>query len=116
MILIIGYGNPLRSDDAVGQHVAKELQQRLHHLHLVEVALVARHEPDEGHAAVGLPRARLRQAQTVLRRSEAYADKRLLCPQYLVPSFRQDVHGDAAAHDIHTLILGADITGIPAFT
>ena len=29
MILIIGYGNPLRSDDALGQEVAQALQQRL---------------------------------------------------------------------------------------
>ena len=28
MILVIGYGNPLRSDDASGQHVAWELKQR----------------------------------------------------------------------------------------
>jgi hydrogenase maturation protease len=29
MILIIGYGNPLRSDDALGQEVTRILQQRL---------------------------------------------------------------------------------------
>ena len=29
MILIIGYGNPLRSDDALGQQIARALQQRL---------------------------------------------------------------------------------------
>ena len=28
MILVIGYGNPLRSDDAIGQHVAWELMKR----------------------------------------------------------------------------------------
>src|SRR5690606_31971958 len=27
MILVIGYGNPLRSDDAIGQHVAWELMK-----------------------------------------------------------------------------------------
>lgn len=31
MILIIGYGNPLRSDDAIGQHVAAMIEQRLQH-------------------------------------------------------------------------------------
>lgn len=34
MILIIGYGNPLRSDDAIGQHVAQAMQQCLHHIQL----------------------------------------------------------------------------------
>jgi hydrogenase maturation protease len=34
MILIIGYGNPLRSDDAIGQHVAQAMQQRLRHTRL----------------------------------------------------------------------------------
>jgi hydrogenase maturation protease len=34
MILIIGYGNPLRSDDAIGQHVARVMQQRLRHTKL----------------------------------------------------------------------------------
>src|SRR5215208_658510 len=34
MILIIGYGNPLRSDDAVGQHVAQAMQHRLRHTQL----------------------------------------------------------------------------------
>ena len=29
MILILGYGNPLRSDDALGQRVAQALRQRL---------------------------------------------------------------------------------------
>ncbi len=29
MILIIGYGNPLRSDDAIGQHLAQLMEQRL---------------------------------------------------------------------------------------
>ena len=29
MILIIGYGNPLRSDDAMGQHIARALEQQL---------------------------------------------------------------------------------------
>lgn len=34
MILIIGYGNPLRSDDAIGQQLALALQTRLPHLPL----------------------------------------------------------------------------------
>ncbi len=34
MILIIGYGNPLRSDDAIGQYVAQAMQQRLRHTRL----------------------------------------------------------------------------------
>lgn len=34
MILIIGYGNPLRSDDAIGQLVAQTMQQRLHHMRI----------------------------------------------------------------------------------
>jgi hydrogenase maturation protease len=34
MILIIGYGNPLRSDDAIGQHIAQAMQQRLRHTRL----------------------------------------------------------------------------------
>lgn len=29
MILVIGYGNPLRTDDAIGQHVAQMMEQRL---------------------------------------------------------------------------------------
>ena len=29
MILIIGYGNPLRTDDAIGQHIARIMQERL---------------------------------------------------------------------------------------
>ncbi len=29
MILIIGYGNPLRSDDAIGQRIAEMMEQRL---------------------------------------------------------------------------------------
>ncbi len=29
MILIIGYGNPLRSDDAIGQHLVRLLERRL---------------------------------------------------------------------------------------
>lgn len=29
MILIIGYGSPLRSDDAIGQHIARALEQRM---------------------------------------------------------------------------------------
>ena len=29
MILIVGYGNPLRSDDAIGQQVAQTLKERL---------------------------------------------------------------------------------------
>jgi hydrogenase maturation protease len=29
MILIIGYGNPLRTDDAIGQHIAGMMQERL---------------------------------------------------------------------------------------
>lgn len=31
MILIIGYGNPLRGDDAVGQYIARLMEQRLRH-------------------------------------------------------------------------------------
>jgi hydrogenase maturation protease len=34
VILIIGYGNPLRSDDAIGQQLALALQTRLPHLPL----------------------------------------------------------------------------------
>ena len=34
MILIIGYGNPLRSDDAIGQQLALALQTCLPHLRL----------------------------------------------------------------------------------
>lgn len=34
MILIIGYGNPLRSDDAIGQLVAQAMQQRLRHMRI----------------------------------------------------------------------------------
>lgn len=34
MILIIGYGNPLRSDDAIGHHVAQAMQGRLRHTRL----------------------------------------------------------------------------------
>ncbi len=29
MMLIIGYGNPLRSDDAIGQRLAQMMEQRL---------------------------------------------------------------------------------------
>jgi hydrogenase maturation protease len=29
MILIIGYGNPLRTDDAIGQHIAGMMEERL---------------------------------------------------------------------------------------
>ncbi|MEP7293735.1 MAG: hydrogenase maturation protease, partial [Chloroflexota bacterium] len=29
MILIIGYGNPLRSDDAIGQRIAEMMEKRL---------------------------------------------------------------------------------------
>lgn len=29
MILVIGYGNPLRSDDAIGQHLALMMEERL---------------------------------------------------------------------------------------
>ncbi len=34
MILIIGYGNPLRSDDSIGQHVAQAMQQLLQYTRL----------------------------------------------------------------------------------
>lgn len=39
-ILVIGYGNPLRSDDGIGQEIAKEIAQR----QLPNVAAIAVHQ------------------------------------------------------------------------
>ena len=40
-ILIVGYGNPLRSDDGLGWRAAEELSQRLS---LTEVEVIVRHQ------------------------------------------------------------------------
>jgi len=45
MILIIGYGNPLRSDDAIGQQIAQTMQDRLERSD-VEVQLVYQLTPE----------------------------------------------------------------------
>src|SRR5688572_26950641 len=44
MILIIGYGNPLRQDDGVGIQVVEQLQGLLHNRIPEEVEVIARHQ------------------------------------------------------------------------
>ncbi|MEO8391518.1 MAG: hydrogenase maturation protease [Chloroflexota bacterium] len=45
MILIIGYGNPLRSDDAIGQQIAQAMKDRLNRSD-VEVLLTYQLTPE----------------------------------------------------------------------